>query len=122
MVQWLLQAAGANIADATNDGTTVWDSIEPALATPADELTPVVKAMLARGAPPAAFTRALPAPLQHLPAQGAVVRARLPAGSAWRARRDALLDGSACGQCLPPSANETLSPTRPKHCETTPGS
>ena len=104
MVQWLLQAAGANVEDAANSGRTVWDLTQTVIPSKAaEELAPVVKAMLARGAPPAAFLRALPAPLQHLPAQGAVVRARLPAGSAWRVRRDALIDESACGQCLPQS-------------------
>ena len=104
MLQWLLQDAAADVTDTDNYGRTVWYWLQRHLPSkPADQLAPALQALLARAAPPPAFAHALPAPLRPLLAQGAVVCARLPVGSAWRVQRAARLAASACGQAMPAS-------------------
>jgi ankyrin repeat protein len=103
VVQWLLRYGGASITDLIY-GDSVWVFVRDNLnKTPVDQLTALLKVMIARGAAPPSFATAVPPALRPLLAQGVVIRPRLPADSLWRAQRTTALQASDCGHCLAPA-------------------
>jgi hypothetical protein len=105
LMEWLMRYGGADITDTTNAGQTMWYLIaynRGLNRLPVEQLSPLLKTMLARGVPPPYFIRQLPPSLLPLLAQGAMVMQRMPANSPWRAQRTAALNDSACGQRLIP--------------------
>jgi hypothetical protein len=99
VMEWLLRHGGADINESNNNGLTVWSllTVSGLHRLPLDQLSPLLKTMLARGVPPPSFSSKLPTSLQPLVAQGAVVLQRMPANSPWRAQRIVALHASNCG-------------------------
>jgi hypothetical protein len=97
VMQYLLEEAGANIQEVTNDGETIWDLLREHLKNAkkgraeADlvALTGLLRVLVLRGAPPPALVALLSPEPARVVQEGARLRARLPA---YLARRRAYLD------------------------------
>jgi hypothetical protein len=88
--QWLLEHGGADIKDATDKGSTVWDMLGGNLIrSDAAEVTALLRVMVLNGTPPAEMVARLRPEHARVVEEGARLRAALPA---YLAQRRALLD------------------------------
>jgi hypothetical protein len=107
ITQFLLEEAGANMADVNNDGETMWDLLIVHLEKVARDddvehdftpLTALLRVLVLRDAPLPALVALLPPEHARVVQEGARLRERLPA---YLVRRRALLDAH-CPMLLPP--------------------
>jgi hypothetical protein len=87
-VQWLLEYGGANIADTTSHGQTVWNLLTPSFRrrdpTAVTSCTALLHVMVLQSSPPLTLKVQLAPYYLSIVRKGAWLRAVLPAYLAWR--------------------------------------